>query len=429
MQNLPRINQAIEDGSLASHSLIKQTIETLSNNKKTCHLVGLLSDGGVHAHQDHIVALVRLLTNNGISVKVHAILDGRDTPPQSAAKYVGVFNEAIAGLDASIVTVSGRYWAMDRDQRWERVEKYYNALVIAKGEQASSVEAVIDSAYAAEVTDEFVEATVIGNYAGVEEGDALIMANFRSDRVREILTALLDPSFDGFERQAVPNFSHAVGMVEYSSSLNNYIQTLFPPEKLSNILGEVVDNKGMRQLRIAETEKYAHVTFFFNGGKEEQYANEERILVPSPSVATYDMQPEMSAYEVTDKLVGAINSEAFEFIVVNYANTDMVGHTGKEEAAIKAVEAVDQCLQKVVDAVRAKDGVMLITADHGNAECMVDEKGRPHTSHTTGPVPCILVGGNVEKVEDGRLCDIAPTLLTLMGIEPPQEMTGKVLVA
>jgi 2,3-bisphosphoglycerate-independent phosphoglycerate mutase len=332
-------------------------------------------------------------------------------------------------------TVSGRYYAMDRDKRWERVGLAYAAMVEAQGERAADALAAVAQSYAKNVTDEFVLPTVIGGYAGMKDGDGLLMANFRADRAREILQALLDPGFTGFARSRTAAFAAALGMVEYSIALNKFMGVIFKPFELRNVMGEVLAGRGLKQLRIAETEKYAHVTFFFNGGDERELPGEERILVPSPKIATYDLKPEMSAYEVTDRLVAAINSGKFDFILVNYANTDMVGHTGDLDAATRAVEAVDTCLGRVADAVVKQGGALMITADHGNAEMMMDPStGQPHTAHTTNPVPVMLVnGGGIGRnapiaLHDGKLADVAPTLLELMGIEPPKDMTGHSLI-
>lgn len=341
---------------------------------------------------------------------VHALLDGRDTPPQSALGYLDQFERDIQGCGrVTIATVGGRYFGMDRDKRWDRVSLAYNAIVEADAPRAGSARAAVEAAYADDITDEFVKPTVIGGYKGMQDGDAVVMINFRADRARQILTALLDPGFDGFARKRPVKFAAAKGMVEYSTDLAPLMQAFFPPTKLKNILGEVVSNAGLKQLRIAETEKYAHVTFFLNGGEERLYDGEERILVPSPKVATYDLKPEMSAREVTDALTAAIRNKTFDLIVVNFANTDMVGHTGKLDAAIKAIETVDECLGRVIDALDEVGGCALITADHGNAEQMRDpETGAPHTAHTTNPVPLVLAGRAAPRA---RLHDGAwPTL-------------------
>jgi 2,3-bisphosphoglycerate-independent phosphoglycerate mutase len=429
MQDLPRIDAAIADGSFADNPALKDAIAALQKTGGTAHVMGLLSPGGVHSHQDQIATLAEVLAEAGLKVAVHAFLDGRDTPPRSALDYLKAFQEK-APL-ATIATVSGRYYAMDRDKRWPRVEKAYRALVQAEGERADDALKAVEQSYAAKTSDEFVLPTVIGGYEGMQDGDGVFMANFRADRAREILTALLDPAFDGFERARRPAFSCALGLVEYSTELNAFLTALFPPEDLKETLGEVVAEAGRRQLRIAETEKYAHVTFFFNGGREEVFEGEERILVPSPDVATYDLQPEMSAPEVTDKLVEAIESGRFDLAVCNYANGDMVGHTGDLVATMKAVACVDSCIGRLTEAVEKVGGCILLTADHGNAEQMTDEKtGQAHTAHTMNKVPLLLINGpdRAATLSDGRLADIAPTVLDLMELPCPAQMTGRSLI-
>ncbi len=431
MQDLPRIDTAIADGSLARTPALASLIGALKKSGGTCHLLGLMSPGGVHAHQDHIAALARLIAEAGIAVNVHAVLDGRDTPPRSAVDYVRGFEAAVADLDlVRIATVSGRYYAMDRDKRWDRVATAYATLAGGEGVRANSATAAIEASYANDIGDEFVVPLTIGDYTGMADGDGLLMANFRADRAREILAALLDPSFDGFSRSSPVSFAAARGMVEYSTDLARFLDPLFPPMDLHQTLGEVVADAGLKQLRVAETEKYAHVTFFLNGGREEQFAGEERALVPSPRVATYDLQPEMSAPEVAAKVVDGVTSSRFDLIVVNFANTDMVGHTGILGAAIEAVEAVDACLGQIVGAVTAAGGALLVTADHGNAEQMSDTKNdQPHTAHTINRVPVLLAGGpDHAALKDGRLADIAPTLLALLGLPQPAEMSGRSLL-
>jgi 2,3-bisphosphoglycerate-independent phosphoglycerate mutase len=430
MQDLPRIDLAVEDGSLAAMPALTSFVARLKASGGTAHLMGLLSPGGVHAHQDHIAALARVLDTAGVPVAIHAFLDGRDTPPRSADGFLETFERGIAATRARIATVSGRFFAMDRDTRWDRVEAAWRVIVLGEGAHAPDARAALSAAYAGGKTDEFVPPTAIGAYAGMADGDGVLMANFRSDRAREILSALLDPAFAGFARPRSPMVAAALGMVEYSTDLNRLIDTLFAPVALTHTLGEVVSAAGLRQLRIAETEKYAHVTFFFNGGEEREFAGESRILVPSPKVATYDQQPEMSALEVTDRLVAAIRAGSFDLIVVNFANTDMVGHTGDIAAAVKAVEAVDACVGRLAEAVEAAGGALLITADHGNAEQMRDEAtGQAHTAHTLNPVPALLLGGPAGAgLADGKLADVAPTLLALMGLPQPAEMTGRSLL-
>ena len=433
MQDLPRIDQAVADGSLAANAVLEELIAHLNESGGTCHLMGLMSPGGVHSHQGHIAALARALAGRGVAVAVHAFLDGRDTPPSSGRRFLHDFEAAVADARGlRIATVGGRYYAMDRDERWKRVAKAYAALVLAEGETAPDADAAVAAAYARGETDEFLLPTAIGDYAGMNDGDGVLMANFRADRVREILTALLDPAFDAFPRRATIRFAAACGMTEYSAALNAFLSPLFPTVRPTGILGEVLAAAGLRQLRIAETEKYAHVTFFLNSGRETPFPGEERILVPSPRVATYDLKPEMSAVEVTDKLVEAIDSDRFDFLVVNYANTDMVGHTGDLQAAIRAVEAVDACLGRLVEAVSAAGGALVITSDHGNAEMMRDATThQPYTAHTSNPVPFVVVGPSPAQtaVRGGRLADVAPSLLDLLGLPRPTEMTGESLLA
>jgi 2,3-bisphosphoglycerate-independent phosphoglycerate mutase len=432
MQDLPRIDTALASGELARNPRLLVFVDKLRASGGTCHLLGLMSPGGVHSHQNHIAALARILDAAGVPVAVHAFLDGRDTPPSSARGFMASFLEDTEGCARlRVATVGGRYWGMDRDKRWDRVALAYEALVEGKGERAEDALAAIDAGYARGETDEFVKPTVIDGYSGMAGGDGLLMANFRADRARQILTALLHPGFDAFVRPRIVKFAAATGLTEYSTALNPFLTTLFPAESRSHVLGELVSEAGLKQLRIAETEKYAHVTFFLNGGEETQYPGEERILIPSPKVATYDLKPEMSAFEVTDKLVSAIDSGKFDLIVVNYANTDMVGHSGNLDAAIRAVEAVDHCLGRVRDAVVRAGGAMIITADHGNAEMMEDpHTHEPHTAHTLNRVPVVLVNGpaEVRQLRDGRLADIAPTILALMQLPQPKEMTGRSLL-
>ena len=432
MQELPRIDLAIGDGSITKLPPLPAMMDALRQSGHTCHLLGLVSPGGVHSMQGHMVALVRLLEAAGVRTRLHAVLDGRDTPPTSAIGYMTDALNALRDCKGfAVATVSGRYYAMDRDKNWERTERAYRAVAEASGATAADPIAAIKDSYAAGKTDEFMLPCVMSGYAGMTDGDVLLCFNFRADRVRQILTALVDPAFGQFERRRAIAFSHGVGMTEYSDALNQHMATLFPQRRLDNILGQVVANAGRRQLRIAETEKYAHVTFFLNGGEEREYAGEERILVPSPKVATYDLKPEMSAFEVTDKLEAAIRSGRFDLIVVNYANGDMVGHTGIFEAAVKAAETVDLCLGRLEAALIAVGGTMLITADHGNAEDMVDEaNNQPHTQHTLSPVPFIVVNppDGVVRVSNGVLADIAPTILRLMQLPVPAEMTGRSLI-
>ncbi|HVV27068.1 MAG TPA: 2,3-bisphosphoglycerate-independent phosphoglycerate mutase [Rhizomicrobium sp.] len=430
-QDLPRIDVAIEDGSLARRPALLALIDKARAAKGAVHVMGLLSPGGVHSHQDHIAALVKIVAGQGVPVFVHAFLDGRDTPPRSAAGYAGKFLADIAGLaGVRLATLSGRYYAMDRDKRWDRVGKAYAAIVDASGRRFDDAASALRASYAEDVTDEFVAPCVLGDYAGARDGDALLFANFRADRAREISTALLDPGFEGFARARVVRFSAAAGLTEYSEELRPLMAAIFPPEDVRETLGEVAAEHGLKQLRIAETEKYAHVTFFLNGGREQQFEGEDRILVPSPKVATYDQKPEMSAYQVTGKLEQAIASGQYGLIVCNYANPDMVGHTGVMEAAVKAVDTIDECLGRLMAALEKTGGVMLLTADHGNVEMMKDpETHEPLTSHTTLDVPVVVFGGpRGIRLENGRLADVAPTMLDLMGIEKPALMTGHSLI-
>ena len=432
MQELPRISQAVKTGAIAEIPRLREFITALKKSGGVCHLMGLLSPGGVHSHQDHIAALAKIVAGSGVPVAIHVFLDGRDTPPQSALDYLARFETDLAATNnARIATVIGRYYAMDRDKRWERVERAYRTLAQGEGEKAATPRAAIEVAYRRGETDEFVLPSVVGAYAGMKDGDGLLMANFRADRVREILAALGDPGFSAFARPGLPRFAARAGMTEYSAELDRLYPALFVTENLTRILGEVIADAGLKQLRVAETEKYAHVTFFLNGGREREFPGEERILVPSPKVATYDLQPEMAADEVTDKLVAAIRSGRFDLIVVNYANGDMVGHTGILPAAIRAAETVDRCLGRLEDAIRDAGGALLITADHGNCEQMRDrDTGQPHTAHTLNLVPVMLVNGppEVRRLRDGRLSDVAPTVLELMGLSQPKEMTGRSLL-
>lgn len=429
--DLGRIDNAVADGSLKDNPAITGLIAKLKASGGSLHLLGLLSDGGVHSHQDHMAAVAKIFSSAGITVNIHMFADGRDTPPKSALGFLKTFRQQLGDVKGiSFATVSGRFFAMDRDKRWERVSQAYDALVDAKGKTAASAEAAVEQGYAAEENDEFISPTALDGYRGMQDGDGVLMANFRADRAREILTALLDPHFDGFARSRLVKFAGAVGLTEYSTALNAFLATAYAPMRYPNVLGEVLANAGKTQLRIAETEKYAHVTFFMNGGEEQPFGGEDRILVPSPKVKTYDLQPEMSAPEVTDKLVAAITSGEYDLIIANYANPDMVGHTGSMPAAIKAAETIDAALARLEKAVTEMDGVMLITADHGNLEEMLDRSsGQAHTQHTTNPVPLLLVGPRTDAygLNDGRLCDIAPTLLHFLELPQPAEMTGNIL--
>ncbi len=431
--DMPRIDKAIADGSLAKNEILQDLIAALKKSGGACHLMGLTSPGGVHAHEDHLIALANLIAGGGVPVWIHAFLDGRDMPPRSAQECLENVKKGLkSGLPIRFATVGGRFFAMDRDKRWERVTEAYEAMVDAKGKTAGTPKEAVDQGYAANQDDEFVSPTVIDGYKGMQDGDGVLMFNYRSDRAREILTALLDPMFDGFRRGRVVKFAAAVGMVEYSKALDQFLKTLFPPIAIKMGLGETISKAGLKQLRIAETEKYAHVTFFFNGGEERQFDGEDRILVPSPKVKTYDLKPEMSAGEVTDKLVQAIGSGQYDLIVVNYANTDQVGHSGNYDAAVKAVEMVDTCLGHVMEAVKKANGVLLVTADHGNAELMFDETThQKHTQHTLNRVPALLFNApaGVHSLSDGKLADVAPTMLALMNVPQPAEMTGHSLLS
>ncbi len=427
---LRRIEAAIENGTYADMDAMQRFVTTMKSSGGTAHLCGLLSDGGVHSHLDHMIATVNILTDAGIPIQLHLFGDGRDVAPKSAQFYLKHMQESIPN-SVSIATVTGRYYALDRDNRWERVQTAFAAMMHGEGTHAATAKTAINAAYAADQTDEFIPATVINNYAGMADGDGLLFLNFRADRAREILSALCDPAFDAFETGTRADFAIRTGMAEYSDQHNTYMDTIFPSVEIKNTLGEWVAAKGLKQFRIAETEKYPHVTFFMNGGVEVPAVDEIRYLAPSPKVATYDLKPEMSCGEVTDHLVEAIQSDTYDLIIVNYANPDMVGHTGDLSAAIAACEAVDAGLTQVVDAVTAAGGAMIICADHGNCETMIDPKtGGPHTAHTTNPVPIAMIGApdGVRLRDGGRLADLAPSLLQLMGLEQPVEMTGESLI-
>ena len=431
-QELTRITKSIEDGDFFSIPELVAAIENCKKQHSKLHIMGLLSDGGVHSHIRHLFALLELAKRKDFEdVYVHCFMDGRDTPPASGESYLSELEEKMKekGI-GKIATISGRFYSMDRDKRWQRVQKAYDALVNGIGQKATSSTLAIESSYQKEIFDEFVEPTVIMNgenpVATIGEHDSVIFFNFRPDRAREITRTLVDSDFKEFETK--PLDLYYVCMTNYDETMPN-VHIAFKKEELKNTFGEYISKKGYTQLRIAETEKYAHVTFFFNGGEEKQYPGEDRILVPSPKVETYDLQPEMSAKEVTAKVVEAINGKKYDCIILNFANPDMVGHTGNLEAAIKAIETIDGCVQQVVEAVEAQEGVLLITADHGNAEQMIDYKtGEPHTAHTTNPVPLILVGMENVKLKEGRLADLAPTMLAIMGLEKPEEMTGESLI-
>jgi 2,3-bisphosphoglycerate-independent phosphoglycerate mutase len=430
MQELPRIDTALEDGSLAKNKFLQSLIADLKTSGKTCHLIGLVSPGGVHAHQDQAVGIANILAAANIPTAIHAFTDGRDTPPESAKDFLSKFEKALPP-SAKIATIIGRYYAMDRDQRWERVALAYNLIVNAQGAHYDSATAAIQASYDEKITDEFIKPATIGTYKGIQPGDGLLCFNFRADRVREILTGFLDKSFEGFPRTNLPAFSTAIGLTAYSDALAPLMHTLFPAQPMHDLLGEVAAAAGKNQLRMAETEKYPHVTYFLNGGREEPYDNEDRIMVASPKVATYDLQPEMSAPELSEKAVAAINTGKYDMIILNFANPDMVGHTGSLQAAIKAVETVDTALGKIYDAITAQNGTLLITADHGNCELMRDpETGSPHTAHTLNPVPVLLANPPPHTtLHTGILADLAPTILALMHLPQPAAMTGTSLLA
>ncbi len=428
-QELTRITKTIKDGKLKENEAIVNAMDNALKNGTSLHLMGLMSPGGVHSHMEHLYGILKLAKEKGLKeVYVHAFLDGRDVPPSSAKEYIAQCVDEMKKIGVGkIATISGRYYAMDRDNRWERVEKAYSALVYGEGVSADCPVQAVQDSYDNGVTDEFVVPVVVKGGNTIKKNDSVIFFNFRPDRAREITRTLVDPDFTGFERKNGFFPLTYVCMTQYDATMPN-VDVAFKPQSLVNTLGEYISSLGMKQLRIAETEKYAHVTFFFNGGVEKQYEGEDRILVKSPAVATYDLKPEMSAYEVTDKLIPAIKSGEYDVIILNYANCDMVGHTGVFEAAVKAVEAVDDCVGRVTDAIAEMGGVALITADHGNADKMVDEDGKPFTAHTTNPVPFCVVGYDCKLREGGVLADIAPTILKILGLPQPEEMTGKSII-
>lgn len=428
-QELTRITKAVNEGTFFENEAFKSAIENVKKNDSSLHLFGLLSDGGVHSHNTHLYALLELAKKNGIEkVYVHAFLDGRDVPPSSGADFVAACQEKIDEIGVgTIATVMGRYYAMDRDNRWDRVEKAYAAMVYGEGNKADNAVEAVKASYSQEVTDEFVIPTVCADNATIGANDSVIFYNFRPDRAREITRCFVDPEFTGFERKNGFFPLTYICMTQYDATMPN-VEVAFKPQSLTNTMGEYISSKGLSQLRIAETEKYAHVTFFYNGGVEKTYPGEDRVLVKSPKVATYDLQPEMSAYEVTDKCVDSILSGKYDMIILNFANCDMVGHTGVISAAVKAVETVDECVGRVTDAVAQMGGVSLITADHGNADKMIDADGEPFTAHTTNLVPFCIVGYPCKLREGGVLADIAPTMLQIMGLPQPEEMTGKSII-
>ena len=432
-QVLTRITKSIDDGDFFTVPEFNNAIENCKKYNSKLHIMGLVSNGGVHSHNQHLYALLEYAKRKGFEdVYLHCFLDGRDTPPASGEGFLAELQEKLNEKQmGKIATIAGRYYAMDRDKRWDREKLAYDAMVNGEGPKYNSVIQAIEESYQKEIFDEFVVPTVICNNQGepiakIEEHDSVIFFNFRPDRARQITRTLVDDTFNEFETKKLNLYF--VTFTQYDETLPN-VEIAFKPIALKNTFGEYISKLGYKQLRIAETEKYAHVTFFFNGGEEKVYEGEDRILVNSPKVATYDMQPEMSAYEVTEKVIGAINEDKYDSIILNFANSDMVGHTGNLEAAIKAVETLDECVQKIVDVVKRKNGVLLITADHGNSEQMIDyETGEPFTSHTTFPVPLILVGKDDVKLKEGKLADLAPTILDIMGLEKPEEMTGESII-
>ena len=429
-QNLPRINKAIADAQLEKNPDLQRLIINCKKNDKPCNLMGLLSDGGVHSHQDHIINLAKLIAQYGVKVKVHAFLDGRDVGQKSAISIINYFENEIRDFpEIKIATLSGRYYAMDRDNKWERTKLAYDLIVKNEGPRAKNAIEAVENSYKKNINDEFILPITIGDFNGIGNEEALLVANFRADRIRQISYALLDPNFDKFATKNL-NFSDKIAMTQYSDELNEFFSILFPQIDVKNSLGEILEKNNLKQLRIAETEKYAHVTFFFSGGREMEFVGEDRILIKSPNVATYDLKPEMSAIEVGENLKNAINSDKYDFIVVNYANPDMVGHSGTFDSAVKACEIIDYQLGQLRDEILKKDGLMLITADHGNIENMITSDRKPDTTHTTNPVPFILIGNGFEdkKLKDGSLADITPTILNLMNIQKTPEMTGNNLI-
>ena len=429
LQDLPRIDHAVDNGKIENSPPFSSLVGAVKQSGGRVHLMGLLSPGGVHAHQRHMIHIASSLDKAGVEACVHAFLDGRDTPPRSALGYVESFEEAIGPMNnVRLASVSGRYYAMDRDRRWERTKLAFDMLVHGQAHKTESFLQSINQAYANDLSDEFIEPTCEASYPGMNDGDALLCTNFRADRCRQLLSALVEPEFDGFSRSRRPVFAGCVGMTSYSSALDHQMTALFDERAIEQTLGEVVAAAGLPQTRMAETEKYPHVTFFFNGGREEPFENEQRHLVPSPKVATYDLKPEMSAVELNQAFLALEQSSGF--ILINFANPDMVGHTGDLQAAIKAVETVDRCLGELLARIERLNGVAIVTADHGNCELMVDpDTGEPHTAHTTNPVPCFVVGLPASvRLSDGKLADIAPTILDLLDIEKPVQMTGDCLL-
>lgn len=429
-QMLVKISKDIEDGAFFSNKALGAAMENCKKHNSALHLFGLLSDGGVHSHIEHLIGLIDMARKNDVKkVYVHAFLDGRDVSPTSGAGFMQQLVDAMDKIGVgSVASVMGRYYAMDRDFAWDRVEKAYNAMVMGEGNRADDPVAAIKASYDAGVTDEFVVPTVINPDGMIGENDSIVSFNFRPDRARQITRTFADPAFDGFERKKGYFKNYFVCMTQYDALMPN-VSVAYPPEELTMTFGEYISKKGLTQLRIAETQKYAHVTFFFNGGEEKQFDGEERILIQSPDVPTFDLKPEMSAYEVTEAVCKAIDEDKFDVIILNFANCDMVGHTGIFDAAVKAVEAVDDCIGKVVDKILEHGGKALITADHGNADCLIDPQTHDvFTAHTTNPVPLIVIGEGSVKLRHGKLGDLAPTMLDMMGLDKPSEMTGESLI-
>jgi len=431
-QELTRISKSISDGDFFQNEEFLKAIDNVKKNGSNIHVMGLVSDGGVHSHNTHLYGLLELFKRQGLeNVYIHAFLDGRDVSPVSGSGFLSELEEKIRKIGVGkIATISGRYYAMDRDKRWERVKLAYDAIVLGRGKYGDNAVEVVNKSYSENVTDEFVVPTVITEdgkpIVTIGDGDSIIFFNFRPDRARELTRAIVDDKFEGFKREKKVK-TYYVTMTQYDKTIEN-VHVAYKPEKYKNTLGEYVSSFGMKQLRIAETEKYAHVTFFFNGGVEEPNENEDRVLIPSPKVPTYDMQPEMSAIEVKDEVINRLKMDIYDLIILNFANADMVGHTGDLNAAIKAVETVDICIGEIVEEVLEKNGKLIITADHGNAEKMIDEDGNPVTSHTTNEVPCIVIGEKDVKLREGILADISPTLLHMLNVQVPKEMTGKSLI-
>lgn len=430
-QSLTRIDKSISDGDFSTQQVMLNVFDHVKKNNSNLHLMGLVSDGGVHSHINHLFALIEEAKKHEVPVFIDVILDGRDVSPTSGIKYVKELQAKLAELNyGQISSISGRYYAMDRDKRWERVEQYYNVAVHGEGQTGTDAAEIVEKSYEAGVTDEFLLPTVLVEngqpVAPISDNDGVLFFNFRPDRALQMSQALTETDWEHFDRGAAPKNVKLVTMTRYADTLD--CEVIFPPISMDNVLGKVLETNGMNQLRIAETEKYPHVTFFFNGGSNDVFTGEERILINSPKVATYDLQPEMSIYEVTDALVNAINEDKYEAIILNFANPDMVGHSGMVEPTIKAIEAVDECLGRVVETILGKEGFAIITADHGNSETLIDETGNPHTAHTTVPVPVIVTKDEVELRTDGRLADLAPTMLDLLDIELPAEMTGESLI-